>query len=116
MSKEHKDVSAVVLNFNDVKIVETIRSIDNQTIKPKEIIIIDDCSDIYLDEKPPANIFTKRNISISKFDKTIDLYLLANCNLVVGPPSSFSSWAVFYGNSKRVCVLDENQTLTVNIP
>ena len=51
MSKEHKDVSAVVLYFNDVKIVETIRSIENQTIKPKEIIIIDDCSDIYLDEK-----------------------------------------------------------------
>ena len=49
--KKHKNVSAVVLYFNDVKIVETIRSIENQTIKPKEIIIIDDCSDIYLDEK-----------------------------------------------------------------
>ena len=46
MSKEHKNVSAVVLYFNDVKIVETIRSIENQTIKPKEIIIIDDYSDI----------------------------------------------------------------------
>jgi hypothetical protein len=53
---------------------------------------------------------------LSKFDETIDLYLLANCNLVVGPPSSFSSWAVFYGNSKRGCVLDENQILTVNTP
>ena len=51
MSKEHKDVSAVVLYFNDVKIVETIRSIENQTIKPKEIIIIDDYSDIPINEK-----------------------------------------------------------------
>ena len=51
MSKEHKNVSAVVLYFNDVKIVETIRSIENQTIKPKEIIIIDDYSDIPLNEK-----------------------------------------------------------------
>lgn len=51
MSKEHKDVSAVVLYFNDVKISETIKSLENQTNKPKEIIIIDDCSDIYLDEK-----------------------------------------------------------------
>ena len=50
MSKEHKDVSAVVLYFNDVKIVETIRSIENQTIKPKEIIIIDDYSDIPINE------------------------------------------------------------------
>ena len=51
MSKEHKDVSAVVLYFNDVKIVETIRSIENQTIKPKEIIIIDDCSINTINEK-----------------------------------------------------------------
>ena len=51
MSKEHKNVSAVVLYFNDVKIVETIRSIENQTIKPKEIIIIDDYSDIPINEK-----------------------------------------------------------------
>ena len=51
MSKEYKDVSAVVLYFNDVKIVETIRSIENQTIKPKEIIIIDDYSDIPINEK-----------------------------------------------------------------
>jgi len=50
MSKEHKNVSAVVLYFNDVKIVETIRSIENQTIKPKEIIIIDDYSDIPINE------------------------------------------------------------------
>jgi len=49
--REPLNVSVIVLYFNDVKIVETIRSIENQTIKPKEIIIIDDCSDIYLDEK-----------------------------------------------------------------
>ena len=48
--KKHKNVSAVVLYFNDVKIVETIRSIENQTIKPKEIIIIDDYSDIPINE------------------------------------------------------------------
>jgi len=51
MSKEQKDVSAVVLYFNDVEIVETIRSIENQTIKPKEIILIDDCSTKSINEK-----------------------------------------------------------------
>ena len=51
MSKEQKDVSAVVLYFNDVEIVETIRSIENQTIKPKDIILIDDCSTKSINEK-----------------------------------------------------------------
>ena len=46
-----KDISAVVLYFNDLNIWEALKSIDNQTIKPREIIIIDDCSDIYLNEK-----------------------------------------------------------------
>ena len=49
--REPLNVSVIVLYFNDVKIVETIRSIENQTIKPKEIIIIDDYSDIPLNEK-----------------------------------------------------------------
>ena len=48
--KEPLNVSVIVLYFNDVKIVETIRSIENQTIKPKEIIIIDDYSDIPINE------------------------------------------------------------------
>jgi hypothetical protein len=30
-----------------------------------------------------------------------DLYSLARCNLIVGPPSTYSDWAMFYGNSKR---------------
>ena len=46
-----KDISAVVLYFNDLNIWEALKSIDNQTIKPREIIIIDDCSENYLNEK-----------------------------------------------------------------
>lgn len=44
MVKHNPDVSAIVLYFNDVKIIETIDSIKNQTVTPKEIIIIDDFS------------------------------------------------------------------------
>ena len=45
-----KDVSVVFLYFNDLKISESIMSLENQTVKPKEIIIINDCSNIPLDE------------------------------------------------------------------
>ena len=43
------NVTAIVLYFNDVNIIETIKSIENQTILPKEIIIIDDCSEMSID-------------------------------------------------------------------
>ena len=49
--KIDKDVSAVVLYFNDLKISDSIMSLENQTIKPKEIIIIDDCSTKSINEK-----------------------------------------------------------------
>ena len=44
-----KNISAIILYFNDVNIFKTIDSIKKQTITPKEIIIIDDYSDIPLD-------------------------------------------------------------------
>ena len=31
----------------------------------------------------------------------VDLYTLAKCDLVVGPPSTYSEWASFYGNVPR---------------
>ena len=48
--REYKDVSVVILYFNDIILNKALKSIENQTIKPKEIIIIDDCSNISLDE------------------------------------------------------------------
>ena len=48
--REYKDVSVVILYFNDIIVNKALKSIENQTIKPKEIIIIDDCSNISLDE------------------------------------------------------------------
>ena len=47
--KSSLNVSAIVLYFNDENIIETIKSIENQTISPKEIIIIDDCSEMSID-------------------------------------------------------------------
>jgi hypothetical protein len=33
-----------------------------------------------------------------------DLYILSKCDYIVGPPSSYSSWASFYGNTP-LCVI-----------
>ena len=44
------EVSAIILYFNDIHIIEAIDSIKNQTIIPEEVIIIDDHSDMQIDE------------------------------------------------------------------
>jgi hypothetical protein len=33
-----------------------------------------------------------------------DLYALASCDYIIGPPSTFSQWASFYGNVPRYMV------------
>ncbi len=38
-----------------------------------------------------------------------DLYGLSKCDLIVGPPSSFSRWAAFIGNKKLCFIQDKDQ-------
>ena len=40
----------------------------------------------------------------SAFD---DFVALANCDYVIGPPSTFATWAAFLGNSKRLVLTEE---------
>ena len=42
-----------------------------------------------------------------------DLYSLAECDYLIGPPSTFSSWASYYGDVPRYVVKDPRRPLTV---
>ena len=66
------------------------------------------------DESPPSDIFTPLPIIVGQRSPMTDLYALASCKLVLGPPSSFGSWASFYGEVPRV-VLKAGDIVT-NIP
>jgi len=39
------------------------------------------------------------NVLISDSIPVVDLYALARCDILVGPPSTFTQWASFYGNT-----------------
>ena len=60
------------------------------------------------DEKPPSEIFSECNVSISDLEVFSDLHLLSSCDLQLGPPSSFGSWAEFFGQTKRICLIDSS--------
>ena len=53
------------------------------------------------DEEVPEFIKEINYCIIPNQNAITELYLLANCDLIVGPPSSFGSWAQFYNNSKE---------------
>ena len=41
----------------------------------------------------------------------VDLYLLSKCDIIIGPPSTFSQWAAFYGLKPLVMLLNGDQKL-----
>ncbi len=44
----------------------------------------------------------------------LDLYLLAECDYIIGAPSTYSEWAAFYGNKRYFRILEEGIFPTPN--
>jgi hypothetical protein len=55
------------------------------------------CSDEAID----LALFTGLNVIAGTGDVVQDLYALADCDLICGPPSTFNMWASFYGRVPR---------------
>lgn len=58
----------------------------------------------------------KRSIYYPNNSPLDDLGLLASCDVILGPPSTFSMWASFYGNVPLVFLLDANQEMLGELP
>ena len=54
---------------------------------------------------PGLNVFSAQRHFI------VDLYLLAACDVIIGPPSTFSQWAAFYGEKILRMILDKNDQI-----
>ncbi|WP_080237120.1 O-fucosyltransferase family protein [Spirosoma rigui] len=67
------------------------------------------CSDEPLD----AAYFSEQDLYLSKNEMIIDLYLLASCDYLIGPPSTFSGWSSFYGNVPLWTI--ENQATKISL-
>lgn len=61
------------------------------------------------DESPPKAIFEELPTIIDERSAIIDLYALASCDYLLGPPSSFGTWASFYGKTPRLCLYSNTQ-------
>ena len=82
--------------------------VHNILSKTKGVISFVICSD----ENPPSELFEDLNPYISKLGPNFDLHLLSICDLQLGPPSSFGSWAQFYGKNQRICLNSSEMVIT----
>lgn len=54
------------------------------------------------DEPQDFSSIPNLSITVSKGNLVEDMYALAGCDLILGPPSTFSSWAAFYGKVRKI--------------
>ncbi len=64
------------------------------------------------DEKIPPDDFKHVKTFISNNNFIEDLHSLAFCDLIIGPTSTFSAWASFYGQKPLIHVTDKNMKIT----
>lgn len=64
------------------------------------------------DEPINKEVFHANNIYISTSEVIVDLCVLAKCDYIIGPPSTFSGWASFYGQVPIQIISHKNETLS----
>lgn len=63
-------------------------------------------------EPVPLEVFTGLDVVLAPGHPMLDLYALAGCDLIMGAPSTFSSWAAFQRNTPMVQLLHTEMELS----
>ena len=96
--------------FFDLKdYIKLIEYIHNYMLKRNVYINFIICSDVSLKRED----FKRLPVSISNSNLIDDISKLSLCKCIIGPPSSFSSWASFIGDCRKVN-LNENFKSNLN--
>ena len=65
-------------------------------------------------EEVTTSQFYDLSVKVSGGDPIEDLYALARCDLIIGPPSTFTQWASFYGQKPLYHIYNTNEKITEN--
>lgn len=92
------------------------QQIANNNKKVRFLICSNENFDISSEQLLSKVSFTTRDvIRFSPSSAIIDLYALSQCDYILGPPSTFSQWASFYGENKLCFIKDKNlKNLSLN--
>lgn len=91
---DYKDFLNGIYYFDDTTYLKAMEAIKRQLDKDKKIVFLL-CSNEVLDQ----GFYSKLDVfQISEPNSISDLYALSCCNYIIGPPSTYSMWASYYGN------------------
>lgn len=65
-------------------------------------------------ENQPRQAFSNVTVFSGSGQFIEDLYALARCDFIIGPPSTFSAWASFYGQVPLYVVMDPEEEPTID--
>jgi hypothetical protein len=57
------------------------------------------------------NMIYGHDITLNNGSEESDLYCLSQCDLIIGPPSTFSAWASYYGSVPLLYITHESQII-----
>lgn len=66
-------------------------------------------------EKVEVDCFTDLTFIYKPRHFIVDLYSLAECDAIIGPPSTFSQWAAFYGDKPLTMLLGKDQKIGIPV-
>ncbi len=64
------------------------------------------------DEDVDKGNFEQLSVMTANGNLIEDLYSLSFCDLIIGPPSTYSAWASFYGNIPLLHIAEKNMEIT----
>ena len=93
--------------FTQEKYLEKMEGLCKSLPQKKIVFII--CSN----EKIRLQDFKNLNVFAGSGHIVEDMYTLAGCDLIMGPPSTYSAWAAFYGNKPIYRLEDIHRTIAL---
>jgi len=88
--------------------LQVIKSVNDIFINKNIKFLI--CSNIDQDR----SLFKQINCTFGNNHLIEDMYALAECDYIIGPPSSYTIWAAFYGDKPLYMIRDINKEVNLN--
>lgn len=108
---DYKEWLGGIYYFSDGEYYHVMKNIEKQLLEKGEKVKFLICSN----EKINLNNFSELEcFSMSDSSGAEDLYALSRCNYIVGPPSSYSQWASFYGKVPVKYMMSVNEELMLS--
>ena len=107
---DYKDWCGGAYDYSNEEYIRIMQSLADEAKQKQKAIRFLICSNEPIDiQQNELNI-----LQIPHTDGITDLYGLASCDYIIGPPSTYSQWASFYGNVPLCILLQPQQKIIFN--